>query len=97
MRIITTRVISRFLEKHTDAAAELHTWIYDVEHAQWKSTSDIKARYRSADFLADNRVVFYIKDNHYRLIVKIHYNTGHVFIRFLGSHAQYARIDAETI
>lgn len=58
---------------------------------------DILDRYRSADILSGNRVVFNIKGNRYRLIVKIHYNTGIVYIRFIGTHAEYDRIDAETI
>lgn len=58
---------------------------------------DILDRCRSADILSGNRVVFNIKGNRYRLIVKIHYNTGIVYIRFIGTHAEYDRIDAETI
>jgi mRNA interferase HigB len=61
----------------------------EAEDARWQSPADIKARYRSADFLPGNRVVFNIKGNHYRLVVKIHYNTGVVYIRFVGTHEEY--------
>ena len=63
----------------------------------WADWDTAKARYRSADAVPGNRVVFNIKGNNYRLIVKIHYNTGRVFIRFVGTHAEYNKIDAETI
>lgn len=65
--------------------------------SSWKSFAEIKAQHRCADCLPGNRVVFDIKGNHYRLIVKNHYNTGRLFIRFVGTHAQYSKINAEII
>ena len=62
-----------------------------------KSLSDIKDHYRSADFLNDNRVVFNIKGNHYRLVVKVHYNAKVVFVRFIGTHKEYEKINAEEV
>ena len=62
----------------------------------WKTFTDTKARYRSADVLPGNRVVFNIKGNTYRLIVRVHFNTGITFIRFIGTHAAYDKIDATT-
>jgi mRNA interferase HigB len=97
MRVISRQQLSQFWTKHKDAEEALTVWFKEAEHAQWKSPADIKARYNSADFLNDNRVVFNIKGNHYRLVIQIHYNTGVVFIRFVGTHAEYDRIDAETI
>jgi mRNA interferase HigB len=97
MRIITRQKLIAFWNKHPNAEQALKAWEKETEHAGWTSPDEIKARYASASILADNRVVFNIKGNDYRLVVKIHYNTGVVFIRFVGTHAAYDRIDAETI
>lgn len=97
MRVISRQKLSRFWEKNTDAEEALKAWFKEAERAQWKNPRDIKARYRTADFLAGNRVIFNIKGNHYRLVVQIHYNTQVVYIRFVGSHKEYEKIDAETI
>ena len=97
MRVITRQKLSRFWEKYTDAEDALKAWLKEAEHAHWKTPADIKTRYRTADFLNNNRVVFNIKGNHYRLIAQIHYNTQIVYIRFIGTHKDYDKIDAETI
>lgn len=97
MRIITRQKLIAFWTKHPNAEQALKAWEKETEHAGWASPDEIKARYASASILADNRVVFNIKGNDYRLVVKIHYNTGVVFIRFIGTHKEYDRIDAETI
>lgn len=72
-------------------------WYEDALRADWKTPSDIKQTYRNASILADNRVVFNIKGNAYRLVVKVHYDRGMVYIRFVGTHAQYDRIDAADV
>jgi len=97
MRIISRKTLRDFYEKHTDAKAPLEAWFQESIEARWGGPQDIKARYPSADIISGNRIVFNIKGNAYRLIVKIHYNTGIVFIRFVGTHAQYDRVDAATI
>jgi mRNA interferase HigB len=97
MHVISRRQLVQCWEKHPDSKSTLAAWFKEAEHAHWNSPPDIKARYRSADFLPDNRVVFNVKGNDYRLIVKIHYNTGAVYIRFVGTHDEYDRINAETI
>jgi mRNA interferase HigB len=97
MRIISRRILREFWEKHPDAKLPLQTWYHDVEHATWDSPADIKAVYRNASFLANNRVVFNIKGNHYRIIVLVVYRHGLVYIRFVGTHEEYDRIDAVTI
>ena len=97
MRVISRKTLRDFWEKHADAEQPLKAWFHETKAARWKSFTDIKARYRSADALPGNRVVFNIRGNTHRLIVRIHYNTGIVFIRFLGTHAEYDKIDAPTI
>ena len=97
MRIIARKTLRCFYETHADAKSALEAWFHEAEAAQWDDPKEIKKRYPSADILPGNRVVFNIKGNTYRLIVKIHYNTGIVFIRFVGTHAEYDKIDATTI
>ena len=97
MRIIARRTLENFYEQHADARNELQAWWYEAKHAEWKSPADIKARYATASIIADNRVVFNIGGNKYRLVVKFHYNIGNGYIRFIGTHADYDKIDATTI
>jgi len=75
----------------------LESWFADVKHAEWQKPDDIKAVYRNASFIANNRVVFNVKGNKYRLVVSIQYTFRIVFIRFVGTHQEYDRIDAKTI
>jgi mRNA interferase HigB len=97
MRVIARKTLRDFWGEHADAEQQLKAWFHEAGAARWKSFADIKARYRSADVLPGNRVVFDIKGNNYRLVVKVHYNRSLVFIRFVGTHAEYDRINAETI
>ncbi len=97
MRIITRQKLIACWTKHPGVENALKAWEKETKHARWQTYANIKARYRSAGILPDNRVAFNIKGNHYRLVVKIHYNTGIVYIRFVGTHAEYDRINAETI
>ena len=97
MRLVTHRTIRQFWEKHTDAEAALRGWSKTVKRAEWVCFNELKKDFQSADVIPGNRVVFNIKGNHYRIVVKIHYNTGFVFVRFIGTHAEYDKIDAETI
>ena len=86
-----------FYKKHADAAGPLKAWYSEARHAVWKTPPDIKTKFNSADFIQGNRVVFNIGGNKYRLIVKIAYIPGLVYIRFVGTHAEYDKIDAGTI
>lgn len=86
-----------FWEKHRDCEQQLKSWYKEAEDARWTGPLDVKREYPSASFLQDNRVVFNIKGNHYRLIVKINYSYGLVWIRFIGTHAEYDSVDATKI
>ncbi|MEX2044933.1 MAG: type II toxin-antitoxin system HigB family toxin [Opitutus sp.] len=97
MRVIARKTLKDFWERHADAEQALKAWFHEAKSARWKSFTDIKARYRSADTLPGNRVVFNVKGHSYRLVSAIHFNTGIVYIRFIGTHAEYDRIDATTI
>lgn len=97
MRVIKKKTLREFWGRFPDAEEALQAWHAEAEAATWKSPADIKARFPSSSILQENRVVFNIRGNKYRLVTKIHYNTGTVFIRFVGTHAEYDKIDAATI
>jgi mRNA interferase HigB len=97
MRVISRKTLKDFYQRHASAKAPLESWFHEAKAAAWKTPADISARFPSADFLPGNRVVFDVAGNHYRLVVRIHYNTGIVFVRFVGTHATYDRIDATTV
>jgi mRNA interferase HigB len=97
VRVIAKKALREFWLKHSDCEQSLMSWYKEAEEATWKSPHDIKKDYPSASILEDNRVVFNIKGNNYRLIVKINYDFGLMWIRFIGTHAQYDKINASTI
>ena len=97
MRVISKRILQDFWHMHSDAMNPLAGWYAEAIKASWQSPQDIKSQYKTASFLRDNRVVFNIGGNKYRLIVKINYPYGVVYIRFVGTHAQYDTINAEEI
>ncbi|KIC92666.1 type II toxin-antitoxin system HigB family toxin [Flavihumibacter solisilvae] len=97
MRVIAKKVLRDFWERHSGCEQQLKAWYQEASDAIWKGPKDIKRDYPGASFLADNRVVFNIKGNRYRLIVRISYSYGMVWIRFIGTHADYDRIDAAKI
>jgi len=75
----------------------LRTWYQDAALAKWKTPEDIKSVYASASIIANNRVVFNIKGNQYRLIVAVNYEFGVIYIRFIGSHQDYDKVEAATV
>ena len=97
MRIVAITTLQAFWEKHPDAKAPLQAWYALASRAKWQSPSDIKAAYRNASFVANERIVFNIKGNDDMLVVLVRYRLGQMFIRFIGSHSQYKKIDVSTI
>jgi mRNA interferase HigB len=97
MRIISKKTLVDFWVKHPQAETPLKSWYHDIRTNTIKQPSDIRNLYRSADFVAGNRVIFNIGGNKYRLIVKFNQNYTVGFIRFVGTHADYDKINAETI
>ena len=97
MRIIAIKKLKGFWLKHPDAEQALRAWYKETEVADWKKPNDITRYYRTASILASNRVVFNIKGNDYRLITTINYDYKIVYIRFIGTHKEYDRINAEDI
>jgi mRNA interferase HigB len=97
MRIFNKSTLKDFWLKHPDCEQALRSWYSDTKNADWSSTHDIKNDYRTADFIGDNRVIFNIKGNNYRLIVKIFYDRKICYVKFIGTHAEYDKIDALTV
>jgi mRNA interferase HigB len=97
LRIIARSTLRDFWQKYPDSEQSLRAWFYDVSRASWQNPSDIKNVYANASIIANNRVVFNIKGNHYRLIVHVRYDLGIIFIRFIGNHQDYDKVDAATI
>jgi len=97
MRIIKRKTLQDFWADHADAKGPLKAWIEHVERSTWKAPMDVQADYGPDAVLPDNRAVFNIKGKRYRLVVHIHYKSGIVFIRFIGTHAEYNKIDATSI
>ena len=89
MKILGRDLLVSYGERHAHAKAALEAWFDEVSRTTWLTPQDIKNRYRSADFLANNRVIFNIKGNHYRLVVKVRYQQGLVVIEWVGTHAEY--------
>ncbi len=96
-RIIAKKTLKEYWTKHSDSEQYLKTWYDTAKNSNWKTPNDIKNSYANASIIANNRVVFNIKGNSHRLIVKFNYERQWAFIRFLGTHAEYDKINAETI
>ena len=97
MNIISKRTLVQFYEKHIQAKTPLEVWHQDAKKAEWKTPDDIKKVYSSASFLEDNRVVFNIKGNAYRLVVHVDYLRKIVRVKFIGTHSEYDKINAKEI
>lgn len=99
MRIIAFRTIRDFFEKpeYKDSEASLRAWYHDAKSAEWKSSNELKKQYKNASIVGEGRAVFNIKGNSYRLVVAIDYEFQIIFIRFIGTHKQYDRIDVKTV
>ena len=97
MRIIAVSYMRHFWEETPSAEQHLQAWIDEVKKAAWTQPAEIKEQFRSASILKGRRVVFNIKGNDYRLIVAVAYRYQAVYVKFIGTHAAYDAIDAETV
>ncbi len=91
MNVIGKKILSEFSSSHADVRGQLSAWLCEAEEAEWKRSQDIEQKYARASFLANNRVVFRIKGNDYRLVAKIDYKNQIVLIKKIGTHAEYSR------
>jgi mRNA interferase HigB len=97
MRVMAKPVLRTFWKRFPDAEGALKAWFAEAEKAAWNNPAQIKQQYGSASILEDNRVVFNVCGNKYRLVVKINYGIGIVYIRFIGTHKEYDTINAEEV
>ena len=97
MRIIALKTLRLFWEQHPDAQQALQAWYRDAKRAAWKTPADIRNVYRNASIVGNNRVVFNIRGNQYRLVVAVNYTSSIIYIRFIGTHQDYNKIDVTTI
>lgn len=97
MRVISQAKLKAFYSKHSDAEQALKAWYDEARKASWATPQQIKDHYRSASFVGHNRVVFNVHGNRYRLVVAVAYQFGAVYIKFVGTHADYDEIDAATV
>ena len=95
--MISVKRLKYFWEEHPDAESPLRAWYTEARRANWRNPQEIKAAYRTASILRNNRVVFNIKGNTYRLVVAVKYEFQVLYIRFVGTHAEYDRIKAEEV
>lgn len=96
-RMIAKRTLKEFWELHSDAEQYLKTWYDIAKNSNWQSPNDVKKSFANANILKNSRVVFNIKGNSYRLVVKFNYEKQWAFIRFIGTHTDYDKINADEI
>jgi len=97
MHVISRKTLQEFWEQYPDAEAALQAWFHEAKVASWSNSAELKAKYGGASIINSERVVFNICGNKYRLIARINYVSGTLFVRFVGTHGEYDRIDAETV
>lgn len=96
-RIFAKSTLREFWEKHSDSEQYLKTWYDTVKNSIWSNPNEVKQTYVNASILKSNRIVFNIKGNSYRLVAKFNFEKQWVLIRFIGTHTEYDKIDANTI
>jgi mRNA interferase HigB len=98
MQVIARRTLREFWARYPHAEGPIRSWFAIVAKAQWKGPSEIKRQFgATVDFVGDNRVIFDLGGNKYRLIAHVSFAFGRVLIKFIGTHAEYDRIDPETV
>ena len=97
LRVIAKKILRSFWELHNDCEQALKSWHKEASNATWANLNELKSGYPNVSILDNNRVCFNIKGNHYRLIVKINFNHQMMWIRFIGTHPEYDKIDADNI
>jgi mRNA interferase HigB len=97
MRIVTFKRIKDFIEKDCNASIALNEWYHKVSGANWNNLLELKMDYNNVDYVGNERYVFNIKGNHYRVVCIIIFASKKVYIRFIGTHAEYDKIIAKLI
>ena len=97
MRVISRKMLREYWEQHPESEQPLLAWYREVEQAEWSSPAGVRERFPNASIVGDNRVVFRIRGNNYRIVVRIFYPAKLVYLRFVGTHSEYDRINAEEV
>ena len=97
MRVIAIATLREYWEKRPDVEQPLKEWYVKTCWAHWSSLSDMRNTFNAVDYVGNQRYVFNIKGNHYRLVVAVKFTPGLVYVRFVGTHKEYERIDVSTI
>lgn len=97
MRIIARRTLRNYFDRHPQSKSRLEAWYAEVKQAQWKSPTDVLSQFPKARIVGKDRVLFDILRNRYRLVVRVNYIAGIVYIRFVGTHKEYDKINVEEI
>ena len=97
MRIFTEQTLKEFIQKRPDAKVALQDWVAKVKKSAWEGHADVKKTFRSADYVGNQRYVFNIKGNTYRLVAIVRFTIGYAYIRIIGTHDQYGKIDCSNI
>jgi len=95
MHIISRLMLVKFWKKHPDAETPLRIWFKRVEHGKWKNISELKAEFPTADYVGNDRIIFDISGNKYRIIVLVFFKGQKMYLRFVGTHAEYDKKDAK--
>ncbi len=97
MRIITYTRINEFVRRYSDADVALREWYFKSRKSDWQNVTDVRSSFRTADYIGNNRFVFDIKGNRYRLCAIILFPSQKIFIRFIGTHAEYDKVNCKLI
>ncbi len=97
MQIIAKRTLRQFWERHPQAETPLKVWFAMVSKAEWSGPVDVRAMFGSADFVADNRVIFDIGGNKFRIVARVSYRFKRVLVKFIGTHREYDQINPEVV
>jgi len=97
VHIVSKKTLIDYYNAHKETKSQLEAWYYEVKNANWRSPVEVKEKYGTASIIGGNKVVFNIKGNKYRLVTKVNYGMKTVYIKFIGTHKEYDKIDAEEI
>jgi mRNA interferase HigB len=97
VRVISRAVLIDYYNRQKETKSQLETWYHEVKKAEWNTPQDVKENYRKASIIEGNKVVFNIKGNRYRLVAKINYKMKIVYIKFIGTHKEYDKINVKEI
>jgi mRNA interferase HigB len=97
MNIYNRSSLVSFYNKHPDCKETIEKWYHDVQSKNWKRPGEVTRDFNTARTIKNNRAIFKINQNDYRLIAEINYQKGWLFVKFIGTHAQYDAVDAEKV